>query len=292
VAIITGAGAGLGRAYALLLASRGAKVVVNDLGGSLKGTDASTRAADTVVEEIRKSGGTAVANYDSVEFGEKIVKTAIDTFKRIDILINNAGILRDSSFIKMKDEDFDLIHKIHVRGAYSVTKAAWPYMRDQSYGRIIFITSAAGLYGNFGQVNYSSAKLAVVGMANSLSLEGNSKNIIVNTIAPIAGSRMTETIMPKKLVDALKPEFVAPLVAYLCHESNTSTGGIYEVGAGLVAKVRLERTRGATFPIDKEITPEMIRDGWGEVVDFTNSFSPANTSEASSSIVQRVMSKL
>jgi len=292
VAIITGAGAGLGRAYALLLASRGAKVVVNDLGGSLKGTDASTRAADTVVEEIRKSGGTAVANYDSVEFGEKIVKTAIDTFKRIDILINNAGILRDSSFIKMKDEDFDLIHKIHVRGAYSVTKAAWPYMRDQSYGRIIFITSAAGLYGNFGQVNYSSAKLAVVGMTTSLSLEGNSKNIIVNTIAPLAGSRMTETIMPKKLAEALKPEFVAPVVAYLCHESNTSTGGIYEVGGGLVAKVRMERSQGASFSIDKEITPEMVRDGWNEVLDFTNSIKLANASEASSSIAKRVMSKL
>jgi len=292
VAIVTGAGAGLGRAYALLLASRGAKVVVNDLGGALKGGGASTRAADTVVEEIRKAGGTAVANYDSVEFGEKIVQTAIDTFKRVDILINNAGILRDTSFIKMKDEDWDLIYKIHVRAAYSVTKAVWPYMRDQSYGRIIFITSAAGLYGNFGQANYSSAKLALVGLANTLSLEGNPKNIIINTIAPVAGSRMTETIMPKKIVDALKPEFVAPLVAYLCHESNTSTGGIYEVGAGFVAKIRLERTRGATFPIDKEISPEMIRDGWNQVVDFTKSVSPANFNEAISAIVQRVQSKL
>jgi len=276
VAIVTGAGAGLGRAYALLLAARGAKVVVNDLGGSVKGGGSSTRAADTVVEEIRKGGGTAVANYDSVEFGDKIVKTAIDSFGKIDILINNAGILRDTSFIKMKDEDFDIIHKIHVRGAYSVTKAAWPYMRDQSYGRIIFVTSAAGLYGNFGQVNYSSAKLAVVGMANSLSLEGNAKNIIVNTIAPIAGSRMTETVMPKKLVDSLKPEYVAPLVAFLCHESNTATGGIYEVGAGFVAKVRLQRTKGAFFSLDKEVTPEVIRDGWKEVIDFTDAVSSSS----------------
>jgi 3-hydroxyacyl-CoA dehydrogenase/3a,7a,12a-trihydroxy-5b-cholest-24-enoyl-CoA hydratase len=289
---VTGAGAGLGRAYALLLASRGAKVVVNDLGGSVKGGGASTRAADTVVEEIRKAGGTAVANYDSVEFGEKIVKTAIDSFGKIDIVINNAGILRDVSFVKMKDEDWDLIHKIHVRGAYSITKAAWPYMRDQSYGRIIFVTSAAGLYGNFGQANYSSAKLALVGLANSLSLEGNSKNIIVNTIAPVAGSRMTETIMPAKVVAALKPDYVAPLVAFLCHESNTSTGGIYEVGAGFVAKVRLQRSQGAAFTIDKELTPEVIRDGWKEVVDFTNATNPTTMNEATAAIVQRVMAKL
>jgi 3-hydroxyacyl-CoA dehydrogenase/3a,7a,12a-trihydroxy-5b-cholest-24-enoyl-CoA hydratase len=292
VAIVTGAGAGLGRAYSLLLASRGAKVVVNDLGGSIKGGGASTRAADTVVEEIRKAGGTAVANYDSVEFGEKIVKTAIDNFGRIDILINNAGILRDTTFVKMKDEDFDIIHKIHVRGAYSVTKAAWPYMRDQSYGRIIFVTSAAGLYGNFGQANYSSAKMAVVGLASTLSLEGNPKNIIVNTIAPVAGSRMTETIMPKKLVEALKPEFVAPLVAYLSHESNTSTGGIYEVGGGFVAQVRLQRTRGAAFPVDKEVTPEMMHHSWKEITDFTNYVAPTSCNDATAAIVQRVTSKL
>jgi 3-hydroxyacyl-CoA dehydrogenase/3a,7a,12a-trihydroxy-5b-cholest-24-enoyl-CoA hydratase len=223
---------------------------------------------------------------------KKIVKTAIDSFGKIDIVINNAGILRDVSFVKMKDEDWDLIHKIHVRGAYSITKAAWPYMRDQSYGRIIFVTSAAGLYGNVGQANYSSAKLALVGLANSLSLEGNSKNIIVNTIAPVAGSRMTETIMPAKVVAALKPDYVAPLVAFLCHESNTSTGGIYEVGAGFVAKVRLQRSQGAAFTIDKELTPEVIRDGWKEVVDFTNATNPTTMNEATAAIVQRVMAKL
>jgi len=291
VAIVTGAGAGLGRTYSLLLASRGAKVVVNDLGGGIKGGGSSTRAADAVVEEIRKAGGVAVANYDSVEFGDKIVKTAIDNFGRVDIVINNAGILRDVSFIKMKDEDFDLIHKIHVRGAYSVTKAAWPYMRDQNYGRIIFVTSAAGLYGNFGQVNYSSAKMSLVGMASSLSLEGSKNNIIVNTIAPVAGSRMTETVMPPQLVAALKPEFVAPLVAYLVHESNSSTGGIYEVGAGFVAKVRLQRTKGAVFSIEKELTPEVIRDGWKEVVDFNNAVAIGSMNEATSAIVQRVLPK-
>lgn len=259
----------------------------------MKGSGSSTRAADAVVDEIRKAGGTAVANYDSVEFGEKIVKTAIDNFGRVDIVINNAGILRDTSFIKMKDEDWDLIHKVHVRGAYSVTKAAWPYMKEQNYGRVIFVTSAAGLYGNFGQANYSSAKLALVGLANTLSIEGSKLNIIVNTIAPIAGSRMTETVMPPKIVSSLKPEFVAPLVAYLVHESNTNTGGIFEVGAGFVAKVRLQRTKGAAFPIDKELSPEVIRDGWNEIVDFSNGPVAINSiNEATAAIVQRVMAKL
>jgi len=274
-----------------LLASRGAKVVVNDLGGSVQGVGAgSSRPADTVVEEIRKAGGTAVANYDSVEFGEKIVKTAIDSFGKIDIVINNAGILRDTSFIKMKDADWDLIYKVHVRGAYSVTKAAWPYMRDQEYGRIIFVTSAAGLYGNFGQANYSSAKLALVGLASTLSIEGKQKNIIVNTIAPVAGSRMTELVLPPNVVSALKPEFVAPLVAFLVHDSQTDTGGIYEVGAGFIAKVRFQRSRGASFPIDKDLTPEQIRDGFKEVVDFSaGSTNPTSLNEATSVIVQRVL---
>uniref|UniRef100_A0A6B2L4T8 SCP2 domain-containing protein n=1 Tax=Arcella intermedia TaxID=1963864 RepID=A0A6B2L4T8_9EUKA len=273
----------------MLLASRGAKIVVNDLGGSVKGTGSSSRAADAVVEEIRKLGGTAVANYDSVEFGEKIVKTAIDSFGRVDIVINNAGILRDTSFVKMKDADWDIIFKVHVGGAYSVTKAAWPYLRDQDYGRIIFVTSAAGLYGNFGQANYSAAKMALVGLANTLSIEGKSKNIVVNTIAPVAGSRMTESVFPANLVAALKPEFVAPLVAYLVHESNAETGGIYEVGAGWMSKVRLQRSRGASFPIDKELSPEQIRDGFQEVLDFTGATNPASINDATAAIVQRVL---
>jgi len=290
VAIVTGAGAGLGRAYALLLASRGAKVVINDLGGSLQGGGASSRPADNVVEEIRKAGGTAVANYDSVEFGEKIVKTAIDSFGRIDILVNNAGILLDASFVKMKDTDFDLIHKVHVRGAYTVTKAAWPFMRDQNYGRIIFVTSGAGLYGNFGQANYSSAKMAVVGLANTLAIEGKQKNILVNTIAPVAGSRMTQTVFPPQLVEALKPEFVAPLVTFLCSESCTETSGIFEVGAGFVAKVRLQRSKGVFFPIDKDLSPEHIRDRFNEISDFSEgTVYPTSLNDATSSIVQRVL---
>lgn len=197
---------------------------------------ASTKAADLVVDEIKKAGGEAVANYDSVTDGDKIVATAISAFGRIDVLVNNAGILRDVSFAKMKDQDWELIYDVHLKGSYKTTKAAWEHMKNQKYGRIIMVTSAAGLYGNFGQTNYSAMKLALVGFANSLAIEGAKLGIKVNTIAPLAGSRMTETIMPPDFVKALKPEFVTPLVAYLCHEKTEQTGGIFEVGAGWVSK--------------------------------------------------------
>src|SRR5690242_8595266 len=215
VAIVTGAGGGLGRSHALLLASRGAKVVVNDLGGSFTGDGKSASAADKVVAEIKEKGGEAVANYDSVEDGDKIVKTAIDTWGKLDILINNAGILRDVSFQKMAQSDWDLVYKVHVFGTYKVTAAAWNLMRDAGYGRIINTSSAAGIYGNFGQANYSMAKLGLVGFARTLALEGAKKNVFVNVIAPIAGSRLTETILPKEVTEALKPEYVSPLVAVL-----------------------------------------------------------------------------
>lgn len=191
VVVVTGAGGGIGREYALFFASKGAKVVVNDLGTSHTGVGASSNnSADKVVAEIKAKGGVAVANYDSVEFGDKIIKTALDNFKRIDILINNAGILRDISFQKMKDEDWNLIFKVHVYGAYSCTRAAWNAMREQGYGRIINTSSAAGLFGSFGQVNYSAAKLALHGFTQSLAKEGVKKNILVNTIAPLAATRM------------------------------------------------------------------------------------------------------
>src|SRR5215471_20128469 len=211
VALVTGAGGGLGRSHALLLASRGAKVVVNDLGGSFTGEGKSASAADKVVAEIKAAGGEAVANYDSVEDGDKIVKTAIDTWGRLDILVNNAGILRDVSFAKMTQQDWDLVYKVHVLGAFRCTHAAWPIMRDAGYGRIIMTSSAAGIYGNFGQANYSMAKLGLHGFAQTLAAEGKKRNIVVNTIAPIAGSRMTETVLPKELLDALKPEYVSAL---------------------------------------------------------------------------------
>ncbi|KAI8329914.1 hypothetical protein BD560DRAFT_451594 [Blakeslea trispora] len=268
VAIVTGAGGGLGRAYALLLAKLGASVVVNDLGGSASGQGADSRAADLVVEEIRKAGGKAVANYDSVEEGDKVVETALKAFGRIDIIVNNAGILRDKSFARMTDADWDLVHRVHLRGTYKVIKAAWPHFVKQKYGRIINTASAVGLYGNFGQTNYSAAKLGIVGLTRTLALEGQSKNIIANVIAPNAGTRMTATVMPPEMVEAFKPEYVAPLVAYMAHSSNEETGGIFEVGSGWVAQVRWQRTGGVGFPANRELTPEQVAQAWEKIVDF------------------------
>lgn len=280
VAIVTGAGGGLGRAYALLLAGRGAKVVVNDLGGSASGEGASTRAADRVVEEIRAAGGDAVANYDSVEDGARIVQTALDHFGTVDIVINNAGILRDVSFHKMTDADWDIIQRVHLRGSYAVTHAAWPILRDKGYGRVIFTTSAAGLYGNFGQANYSAAKLGLLGLARTLAIEGAKRNINVNTIAPIAGSRLTETILPEDLVKALKPEYVAPLVAYLCHESCAENGGLFEVGAGWISRLRWERTRGAFFPIPAGFSIEDVAAQWPAVNDWREAEHPTTAQDS------------
>jgi 3-hydroxyacyl-CoA dehydrogenase/3a,7a,12a-trihydroxy-5b-cholest-24-enoyl-CoA hydratase len=268
VVIVTGAGGGLGKAHAMAFASRGAKVVVNDLGGSFKGEGASTKAADVVVDEIKAAGGEAVANYDSVTDGDKIVKTAMDAYGRIDIVINNAGILRDSSFLKMTEKDWDLIMAVHVKGSYAVAKAAWPIMREQGFGRIINTASAAGLFGNFGQANYSAAKIALVGLTKTLAAEGAKRNMHCNVIAPLAGSRMTETVMPPDLVEALKPEFVSPLVLYLCHESCEENGGIFEVGAGWISKLRWQRTEGAFLDTTKGLTPEDVQSNFGKISDF------------------------
>ncbi|MFO0649372.1 MAG: SDR family NAD(P)-dependent oxidoreductase [Polyangiales bacterium] len=288
VAIVTGAGNGLGRSHALLLGSRGAKVVVNDLGGAHTGGGRSSAAADKVVEEIRAAGGEAVANYDSVEDGAKIVQSALDAFGRIDVVINNAGILRDVSYAKMSADDWDLIYRVHVLGAHRVTAAAWPHMREQKYGRVLFTASAAGIYGNFGQANYAMAKLGLVGFSNTLALEGKKANVLVNTIAPIAGSRMTETVLPKELLDALKPEYVSPLVAWLCHESNTDTGGLYEIGGGFMAKLRWERAEGRTWRLGRAITPEAVRDAWGEVTSFAKATHPASINESMQPIINNV----
>jgi len=288
VAVVTGAGGGLGRSHALLLASRGAKVVVNDLGGSFTGDGKSSSAADKVVAEIKDKGGEAIANYDSVEDGDKIIKTAIDAFGRIDILINNAGILRDVSFQKMTQQDWDLVYKVHVLGAFRCTHAAWPYMRDAGYGRIINTASAAGIYGNFGQANYSMAKLGLHGFAQTLALEGRKRNIIVNTIAPIAGSRMTETVLPKELLDALKPEYVSALVAKLVHESTEDTGGLYEVGGGFFAKLRWERSTGKTFRLGRTITPEDVDAAWKDISQFDKTEHPGSVAESMQPIMANV----
>eukprot|EP00743_Colponemidia_sp_Colp-15_P001588 GILK01001734.1.p1 GENE.GILK01001734.1~~GILK01001734.1.p1 ORF type:complete len:448 (-),score=73.12 GILK01001734.1:78-1421(-) len=277
VVVVTGAGGGLGRAYALLFASRGAKIVVNDLGGSATG-EGQSRAADKVVSEIQAAGGVAVANYDSVTEGDKIIKTAIDAFGKVDILINNAGILRDVSFQKMSEKDWDLIMAVHMKGAFSVTRAAWNCMRDQGYGRIIMTASAAGLYGNFGQANYSAAKLGLLGFSNTLAIEGAKRNIHCNTIAPLAGTRMTETIMPKEVIEALKPDYVAPFVAYLCHDSCEENGGIFEVGAGWCAKLRLQRAEGGFFSLP--VQPEDVVSQWNQVTDFSRAHYPQTTQDS------------
>ncbi|KAI9030129.1 hypothetical protein CLU79DRAFT_695494 [Phycomyces nitens] len=268
VAVVTGAGGGLGKAYAILLGKLGASVVVNDLGGSATGQGSDSRAADVVVDEIRKAGGQAVANYDSVEDGEKVVETALKAFGRIDIIVNNAGILRDKSFIRMTEADWDLVHRVHLRGSYKVIKAAWPHFVKQSYGRIINTASAVGLYGNFGQTNYSSAKLGIVGLTKTLAIEGQRKNILVNVIAPNAGTRMTATVMPPEMVEAFKPEYVAPLVAFLGHSSNEETGGIFEVGSGWVAKVRWQRSGGVGFPANRTLEPEQVAQAWEKITNF------------------------
>lgn len=275
VALVTGAGGGLGRAYALLFAERGASVVVNDLGGDIKGEGKSSSAADRVVEEIRAKGGNAVASYDSVEEGEKIVQAALDTYGRIDIVVNNAGILRDRSFARTSDLDWDLIQRVHLRGSFKVTRAAWNHMKNQNYGRIIMTASTSGIYGNFGQANYSAAKLGLLGLSNTLAIEGQKYNIQCNTIAPTAGSRLTETVLPQELVDALKPEFIAPLVVWLCHESCQENGSLFEVGAGWIGKLRWERTLGAIVrQNNQQMTPEAVRDNWKQICDFDNATKP------------------
>jgi len=264
VAIVTGAGAGLGRAYALELAKRGAKVVVNDLGGARDGSgEGSSRAADEVVEEIKALGGEAVASHDSVatvEGGETIVNKAIETYGRLDILINNAGILRDRSFVKMKPEDWEQVLSVHLSGAYNVTRPAFAKMRDGGYGRIVMTTSAAGLFGNFGQSNYSAAKMGLVGLMNTLKLEGEKYNIKVNTVSPMAGTRLTEDILPSDLYERLRPEFVAPLVLYLCSVQCPVTGGIYNAGMGYYGRAAIVSGPGAVVGNGTTVpTPEAVK---------------------------------
>jgi NAD(P)-dependent dehydrogenase (short-subunit alcohol dehydrogenase family) len=247
VVIVTGAGAGLGRAHALEFARRGAKVVVNDLGGKVDGSGGSSDLALKVVEEIKALGADAIANGASVSDragAESIVADAIAKWGRIDVVINNAGILRDKSFSKMELDDFELVLKVHLLGSAYVTKAAWPHMVNQKYGRIVMTTSSSGLYGNFGQSNYGAAKLGLVGLMNTLKLEGQKADIRVNTVAPVAATRMTENLgIPEEVMKQLKPELISPAVLYLASDDAPS-GCIIEAGAGYYAKVHIVEGKG------------------------------------------------
>ena len=291
VVIITGAGGGLGRQHALLMAARGALVVVNDLGGAVDGSDNDSDnnndndkgAAERVVDEIKALGGEAVADTNSVATpagGKAIVTTAIDAFGRVDVLINNAGILRDKAFHNLTfcEGDPDLLNPVldvHLKGAFYVTQPAWVVMRGQGYGRIVSTSSAAGIFGNFGQTNYGAAKMGLVGFTRVLAVEGAKYNIKANAIAPLALTRMTENIMGG-LGDKLDPGLVSPLVAYLAHEDCPTTGQVYSVGGGRVAHVFIGETKGY-FKAD--LSMEDVRDHWATITDQTGYGTPNNLGE-------------
>jgi NAD(P)-dependent dehydrogenase (short-subunit alcohol dehydrogenase family) len=281
VAVVTGGGNGLGRAHAMLLASRGAKVVVNDLGGAVDGSGSSATAAERVVAEIVEAGGEAVADRNSVstvEGGQAIIKTALDAFGRVDIVVNNAGILRDKSFKNMSPEFLDPVLDVHLKGAFWVTQAAWELMREQKYGRIVNTSSAAGIFGNFGQTNYGAAKMGIVGFTNVLKQEGQKYNIKANVLAPGAKTRMTEELMgPMASQFRMEPELVSPIVAYLCHESCKVNGEIYSAAAGRVGRIFIGATKGVFNP--DSMTIEYIRDHFDEIRDTEGYIIPGSAME-------------
>jgi len=269
VAIVTGAGAGLGRQYALDLGKRGAKVVVNDLGGTRDGTGSSDSAANKVVDEIKALGGQAVPNYDNVatvKGGENIVKTAIDAFGKVDILINNAGILRDKSFTKMEEENRDAVMGVHLKGAYCVTRPAFANMRENNYGRIVMTTSGAGLFGNFGQTNYAAAKMGLIGLTNVLKLEGAKNNIKTNVIVPVAASRLTEDVLPPQFFEKMKPDFISPAVLYLCSEQCQDSGMIINATLGYFSRTAIVTGPGAILSDGVKIPePEEVMASWDKI---------------------------
>ena len=290
VAIVTGAGGGLGRSHALVLAGQGAAVVVNDLGIDAEGHGAGDRsAADGVVDEIRSLGGTAIAHHgtvDSVEGAESIVEAAIHAWGRLDIVVNNAGILRDSTFAKLPADGFADVVRVHLHGTANVTRAAWPHFRKNSYGRIVNTAAGAGLYGNFGQSAYSAAKMAIVGLTRTLSIEGRQRNIAANVVAPMAASRMTERIMTAELLAKFRPEYTSAMVAFLASDACEVSGQIFEVGGGYYSRVAIVQGGGVVF--DDVPSPDDIAAALERIGDLTEIFEP----KGSDDLMPRLLGKL
>ena len=289
VVIVTGAGGGLGRSHSLEFAKRGAKVVVNDLGGSVDGSGGSSDAANNVVKEITEAGGVAIPNGSSVTDDDGVknmVDQTMDEFGRIDILINNAGILRDRSFTKMTMEDFTLVTDIHLMGSVKPTKMVWEIMKEQNYGRILVTTSSTGLYGNFGQSNYGAAKLGVVGFMNTLKLEGQKYNINCNVLCPVAYTRMTENLMPPEAEQLLTPGSVTPAVIYLSSE-NGPTGTILCAGAGVYSVAKIMESDGENLGL--EASAEDLEKNWDKISDFSEAKPFFNGGEQTGKVLEKAM---
>ena len=280
VAIVTGAGGGIGKEHALELARRGAKVVVNDLGGSVDGSGASD-AANEVVDIIKSEGGEAISNGASVtdlQAVKAMVNQTMDEWGRIDILVNNAGILRDKSFHKVTLDDFDLVMDVHFKGSLNCTHTIYPIMREQEYGRIIFTSSASGVFGNFGQTNYGSAKMAMIGLMNTLKIEGQNKNVFTNSITPVAYTRMTESLIPEDFGKNLQSEYITPAVIYLAGE-DAPNGTIMAAGAGVFSRIFIHETMGVSLGMGEDMTPENIQANWDKISDMTDARALQNGGE-------------
>ena len=292
VVIVTGAGGGLGREHALEFARRGAKVVVNDLGGSVDGNGASD-SANEVVEQIKSEGGDAIANGASVTDLDAVKGMVDETTKkwgRVDVLVNNAGILRDKSFHKMSIEDFNLVMSVHFQGTLNCTHTVFPIMREQNYGRIIFTSSSSGVFGNFGQSNYGSAKMAMVGLMNTLKIEGQKYNIHTNSITPVAYTRMTDGLLPEEVGESLQPEYVTPAVIYLSSDE-APNGAIISAGAGVYSRIFIHETDGVSLGMGEEMTPENISASWDSISDMKGAKALQSGPEQSIKIFEKLNQK-
>ena len=288
VAIVTGAGGGLGRSHALQLARQGAAVVVNDIGGAVDGSGRDRGAAQAVVDEIEAAGGDAVASTNGVDTwdgGRAIVATALEAFGRVDVVVNNAGILRDTSFAKLTPDALEAVLAVHLAGAFHVTHAAWPYMAEQGHGRVVLTASGSGLYGNFGQSNYGAAKMGLVGLTRTLAIEGARKGITANAIAPLARSRMTEGLMPDELLARLDPDWVSPLVCWLASDSCTDTGHVYSVAGGYYARVAIIEGPGVAF--DHPPTPDDLAAARDRMVDVAGGTEPQSLADQMARVAER-----